>query len=163
MGLPNVSQRYDFIAAKCGAAARKWDRELRRAEGRNESTLFDLRDYLRRCRVRNPWELFHSLVTTTNPASEKDILDGLSRAQFESGHDALKLAEDLGELRALIAEAQSHRRAVSDVVTALRFAPGFEMHCLELALEPAYRALACWNDRRTGGAGVDLAHGGAPR
>jgi hypothetical protein len=156
MHLPKLSHRYEFIAVKCGAAARKWNRELYLAETRHYTKLFDLENYLRRCGIRNSWQLLDCLVRATDAASEKDILNGLSCAEFESGHDALKLAEDLGELRALIMEAHFFRDALSDVAAGLRLALDIERQCLDLALQQVHPAVACQNDRRTGGASADL-------
>lgn len=126
------------------------------AEKRHYTKLFDLENFLRRCGIRNSWQLLDCLVRATPAASEKDIFDRLSRAEFESGHDALKLAEDLGELQALIKEAHSFRDALSDVAAGLRLALDIERQCLDLALQQVNPAVACQDDRRTGGTSADL-------
>lgn len=124
MDLPRVSQVVDYIAVKCRLKRRELRRHLHSAMLRDEEAFVGLLRHLRRSGVRNPWHVSYHLRQTAATASDQEIIGCFSQADFESGHAAMEMTRDLGELRASLEPARAaeiaHVGARRDYLRAVR-------------------------------------------
>ena len=102
MDLPRESQRGDYIEVKLKANWRTFDKALREARTLWRSASAALTGWLHKAGMRNAREVANLLMDLEDFDCDNSLLRCLANGEYESGHGAMQVASQRGELRELL-------------------------------------------------------------